>query len=422
MRIGLQTWGSDGDIRPFLALGAALADAGHEVTLGITSVDGKDYSALGARLGIAVEAVGRFPYDADRAQEMGRRMRRLRNPMKQLGMVLETFFNPVAAQMFAYGQELCRKHDLVIGHVIVHPLAAAADAAGVPHVQLSPLPLMVSTGSAPPLGMPDTGWYGNRAAWWLTGHVMNWMLRKQVNLDRAQLALPPIGDLSRDLNDTRALCLLAHSPSLFPTPDDWPDGVVATGDLHLTPEQEGLALDGDLERFLSNGDVPIYIGFGSMDGFADQPAEQLEMITAACRMVGVRAVVQSDWPELQSPDPDRFHIISGAPHDLLFPRCRLLVHHGGAGTSHTACRVGIPSLVVPHLIDQGFWGRMLQRRGVAPEPIDARRLSAPRLATAIERVLGDPVMAERASALGAEMRTEHGARVAVGQIERLLGQ
>jgi UDP:flavonoid glycosyltransferase YjiC (YdhE family) len=52
MRIGLQTWGSDGDIRPFLALAAGLKAAGHQVTLSITSVDGKDYSELAQRLGI----------------------------------------------------------------------------------------------------------------------------------------------------------------------------------------------------------------------------------------------------------------------------------------------------------------------------------------------------------------------------------
>lgn len=58
MKIGLQSWGSTGDINPFLALAAALAAAGHSVTLAITSTERRDYALEGERFGFAVRQVG----------------------------------------------------------------------------------------------------------------------------------------------------------------------------------------------------------------------------------------------------------------------------------------------------------------------------------------------------------------------------
>ena len=58
MKIGLQTWGSDGDIRPFLALAGGLRAKGHEVSLVVTSVDNRDYSSYGRAMGFAISHVG----------------------------------------------------------------------------------------------------------------------------------------------------------------------------------------------------------------------------------------------------------------------------------------------------------------------------------------------------------------------------
>ena len=53
-RIGIQTWGSDGDILPFFGLAKALVNSGHRVTMVVTSVDGKDYRELGRSIGAEV--------------------------------------------------------------------------------------------------------------------------------------------------------------------------------------------------------------------------------------------------------------------------------------------------------------------------------------------------------------------------------
>ncbi|MCL7422181.1 MAG: glycosyltransferase [Methylobacter sp.] len=52
MKIGIQTWGSNGDIRPLLALSEALQKAGHQVTLAVTSIDNNSYTDICQRLAI----------------------------------------------------------------------------------------------------------------------------------------------------------------------------------------------------------------------------------------------------------------------------------------------------------------------------------------------------------------------------------
>merc|ERR1712045_888582 len=45
-----------------------------------------------------------------------------------------------------------------------------------------------------------------------------------------------------------------------------------------------------------------------------------------------------------------------APHEWLMPRCSLIVHHGGCGTTAASLRAGKPVVVTPVAHDQFYWG------------------------------------------------------------------
>lgn len=47
------------------------------------------------------------------------------------------------------------------------------------------------------------------------------------------------------------------------------------------------------------------------------------------------------------------------PHDWLFPRVSVVIHHRGAGTTAAALRAG----VLPFSVDQKLWGRTVERLG-----------------------------------------------------------
>lgn len=136
---------------------------------------------------------------------------------------------------------------------------------------------------------------------------------------------------------------------------------------------------------------------------------------------GLRVLLYPGWSGM--PDDmtllDNFFIIEETPHQWLFPRTSLVIHHGGSGTTHSACRAGVPSVVLPFAGDQFFWAQQLKRLGVAGDPVVTRKLERDKLKQAI----GFAQRAEtrqRASALGKRMAQENGTATAVAEIETLL--
>jgi sterol 3beta-glucosyltransferase len=116
--------------------------------------------------------------------------------------------------------------------------------------------------------------------------------------------------------------------------------------------------------------------------------------------------------------PANILAIGDTPHDWLLPRTSVAVHHGGSGTTHSAARAGIPSVVVPFAGDQAFWADRLYRAGVGAKLPSWKALNAATLADSIRFAARDDVRA-RARAMGERMRVEDGLKTAVKAIEAL---
>ena len=116
---------------------------------------------------------------------------------------------------------------------------------------------------------------------------------------------------------------------------------------------------------------------------AEDPAALTRMIFGALHRAGARGVVSRGWAHLggEAPPPN-VYLIDDCPHDWLFPRCRAVCHHGGAGTTSTGLRAGLPTVVVPFFGDQFFWGRVIADAEAGPEPIPIQRLNSDALAAA----------------------------------------
>ena len=110
---------------------------------------------------------------------------------------------------------------------------------------------------------------------------------------------------------------------------------------------------------------------------------------------------------------------NSAPHAQVFPRCAAVVHHGGAGTTHTALRAGCPSVVVEHAFDQQFWGSELQRLGAAGEVLHRNTLAVDGLAKTIQKTIHAESMQRSAKALGQTMQHENGVQRALALIEEI---
>ena len=128
MRIGLQAWGSEGDISPFLAVSTGLVRAGHQVTLVVTDNAGRDYSRH-AREGKfeLVSVPPPPPADGVDVKRSGVRSSKSGIPFRQAELVLRYGYDPVADAMLEAATALAEENDAVVGHFFAYPLQIAAE-------------------------------------------------------------------------------------------------------------------------------------------------------------------------------------------------------------------------------------------------------------------------------------------------------
>ena len=405
MKLTAVTFGTEGDTRPIAALCRALKDAGDDVTLlapkdTLRSAEELDvpHAALtgdirGALLGMAAIVSTKTSLNAH-------------------AQALAGIANENAAAWMREALSVTAGCDALIGAgLAAFAGISVAEKLGIPVIGAGMFPLNPSAEFPSPFLPPrKTPRWLNRFSHRLVVHMLWRAFRNATNEARATVLRLP----ARRKPWTSHPMLYGISPSLLPKPADWPSNAYMCGQW-VHPISNWVP-PRSLDEFLAAGDAPIYIGFGSMVGF-DRNA-LFDSIIAAVN--GRRALFYPGWSGTRGLQlPNNFLVIDDTPHDWLFPRTSLVIHHGGSGTTHSAARSGIPSVVLPFAGDQAFWAERLQILGVAPDSTSVRRISAASLAQAMD-IAGSTQMRSRAASLGEAMRTEDGLASAVKTIEVLL--
>lgn len=421
MKIGIQTWGTEGDIRPFFALSAGLSAAGHAVSLSYADVS---FTVTPQLVELARAKVSTSLAPANDVAGFCRLSQQLlaerKPPHVQIATVLEHLLYPMEPQLVHDAEVLCRDNDAVIGHFLSYPLAALAQKFDRPRIAIFTAPAYPSVHYVA-AGVPDLGALGNRFTWWVVRRVVEKMFGGPARRLYRELGLPPVRGFIDEIWSSSRLNLVAVSPTLFPRPVDWPAHHQVCGQLALPEEQRGWQMPPPLQAFLDAGAPPVYMTFGSMLGGEEHLAIVLQILIDAAHAAGCRAIIQADWA--RAPDVVEqadIYRLDRAPHAAVFPRCAAVVHHGGAGTSHAATLAGKPSIVVAHANDQLFWAATLRRLGLAGPPLQRRTLTAERLARAICEVLDSTETQASAARVGAAMQAEDGVRSAVEAIATAL--
>jgi UDP:flavonoid glycosyltransferase YjiC (YdhE family) len=325
-------------------LAEGLRAAGNEVHLVITCVDSGAYHGLVSKHGLRISVIASPVLVPEQEEEIGRIAYSIRNPMKQMATILRMCFAPVEDVMFDAAQGLCAESDLVIGHYFMHPLQVAAQKAGRPYVSVLLSHAAIPSDFNHPLGKAALGNTVHRLLWRLVRGLLNGVLLHYPNRLRAQLGLPLVRDIVTQVWLSEHLTLAAVSPRLCQRQPDWPASLQVCGFLD-TPD---LAIDGAipaaLAAFLDAGEAPVYMTFGSwMPKDLAGQTRALQSLTQAARRAGCRAIIQShaagDCGFVSTRD---ILYIATAPHQAIFPRCRAVVHHGGAGTTQSATLAGKP--------------------------------------------------------------------------------
>ena len=410
MRIGLQTWGTEGDISPFAALARGLAEKGHHVLLSVTGIQGAGADLNLGDDNIEVTFPGFLDIPRSEFSKLGRNMVSSRNPATKSRVFVRTLLNPSIHRMFEAAVEMCGNCDAAVGHPFAYSLRAAAFLKGIPWISLLPTPLVPSS-TVPPPGFPGLL---SGLGWKAFGTAMDILWKPDIAGHFRQWGLPPPGSVLGNIFRSEHLNLVSVSPGLYP--GGGVPGFEFCGTMDLPGRGSG-DMPGSLRDFLSSGEPPVFITFGSMLQGEEREEDIIDIVSKAVDIVGCRAVVQSS----SGISRGNIHSVSRVDHMSVFPHCAAVVHHGGAGTSQTACRAGIPSVVVEYTADQPVWGFLLHRAGAAPKMLHRRSLTPGKLARGIAAVLAGRGYAAGARLIASRMEQENGVETAIGLIEMTAG-
>ncbi len=414
MNITIFSVGTQGDVRPFIALGQGLQNKGHKVRI----ASGKTCEALVRDNGLEFAELS-----ADFLEVMAKDPRALQRGLNPFALMSTArhHLKTMAVDWAAQGLAAAKDADLLLGNGMVAILAnSLAEALKIPMVEthLQPVtpcpdipPMMMPPPKRPRSGTANMLLYTVlRSVTWQMLSPAYGMVRRELGLS----ALPWYGPYYRIKNKDRRI-LYAYSPSLLPRSAAWPQGIQVCGNWFFSEAKTWHAPEA-LQAFLDAGEPPIYIGFGSMLG--DDAEALSKIIYEGLRRSGRRAIIATGWGGMAPPkgNADNIHVIQAAPHDWLFPRVAMAVHHGGAGTTAATIRAGIPSVVIPFFGDQPFWAWRLAENGIAPPALNRKALTPEVFAQAIGQASMSS-MQDAARAMAGRINAEDGVARAIDLLE-----
>ena len=217
MKIGIQTWGSNGDIRPMIALVDGLQKAGHTVTLVVTSLDNRNYSEECAQFNISYQQIPELiNFDLELFAQQTFRM----NTARWLVSLLDTAFFPYEDCIYQASGQLAENNDLVIGHHFLYPLRIAAFKHNKPFHSVMFCHGVIQAVSHPPFRFPNLGKRLNPLQWRLMDITFDFILKKKLTRLWNDEGMPKIKHVLSELLTSDRLNLVAVDPVFCPTIKD----------------------------------------------------------------------------------------------------------------------------------------------------------------------------------------------------------
>jgi UDP:flavonoid glycosyltransferase YjiC (YdhE family) len=418
-RIVLTTFGSLGDLHPYIAIALGLQARGHEAVIATSG----SYRQKVEALGIGFRAVRPDHPDSETSTALIRRIMDRRTGSE---FVIREVMMSALRESYQDTLATAERADLLVSHMLTFTTRLVAEQKAIPWAStfLQPLgffsvydppvlpqaPFLARLRILGPLFHRPLFWYGKRSvrSWSQPWHRL-----------RAEIGLPPTSHSPLfEGQHSPFLVLALFSKSLADQQPDWPSQTVLTGFPFYDQDGEG-GTPPELLRFLDAGPPPLVFTLGSSAVVDAGPF--YEHSVAATKRLGRRAVllVGKD-PHNRPPSlPNDMVAFAYAPYSELFPRAAAIVHPGGIGTTAQAMRSGRPMLVMPYAHDQPDNAERLRRLGIA-RTISRHRYSPARAAIELQHLLNNPRYSQRAATVGEQVRQEHGAEAACDALETLL--
>jgi len=197
----------------------------------------------------------------------------------------------------------------------------------------------------------------------------------------------------------------AVSSSLFPKPEYWPPVAHVVG-YYERDKIRNWQPDRELVGFLKKYKKVILITFGSMTN--SNPREKTRIIVEVLNRYKISAIINTSWGGLEktTESSDHIHFVSNIPYDWIFPQLHAVVHHGGAGTTHTALKYACPSLIIPHILDQFYWNETISKLHLGPKGMSIKHLNEKNFESRLLDVVNNESYKRNAKVISERMKTE----------------
>lgn len=415
MNIGIFTYGTRGDVQPYIALALRLQDKGHEIILAAP----ENFRDLVEGFGLTFHPLYGNAEEGMNSSE-GQSVLKAENTIK----LMKYFFKVLHAIRVPLRKsyiEGINKVDFVIANLATLPITSAiAEKQGKKMALTYFMPPMVTTGEFPVADFDLLNFPAYNKLTYKLAHFFYWKFVKQeTNEFREELGLPILTEnLVNHIGRQKLLDLYFISQSLIPQPKDWGSNNKITGFINVpASKRETHHLDHispDLSGWLNHGDKPVYIGFGS-NGVGNP--QKFAMILDELLKTDERILFCTGWAIYHDlPRHKNLFITKYVNHEAILPKCKVGVFHGGAGTLAAMLRNNLPVVIISFYTDQPTWGKIVARMKLGVH-IPVKKLTIDKLIAAIGICQSDKIK-QNVISIGQKIRNEKGLENAVDEIEK----
>jgi sterol 3beta-glucosyltransferase len=416
MNIGIFTYGTRGDLQPYVALALGLMDKGHKVSLSAT----EDFKDFVEGFGVKFEPLWGNAETMMNSKE-GQNILQTENSIKLMKYYFKVLHDNREPLRKSYYQAIS-KVDFIIANSMTLPIVSAIAEKQCKKVALTYfMPPVVPTTEFP-LGDFDFfnfPWY-NKLTYKIAQAFFWKFIKQDTNEYRKELGLPELKEnLVTYLDKQKILDLYCLSPSLISQPKDWESHHKITGFINIPKQKrETHFLDQttrELSEWLSDGDKPIYIGFGS-NGVGNTEKFS-KIITEVLEKTNERILFCTGWSQFNNLLKHKnLFVTKYVNHETILPKCKLGIFHGGAGTLATMLRHNLPVIIVSFYTDQPTWGKIVESKKLGVH-IPVKTLSFDKLISAIQKTQTDEIK-NSITTIGQQIRDQNGLDNAITEIEK----
>jgi len=422
-RVVFTTWGSFGDLHPFMALALELKQRGYVSLIATSPIYREKVEAEG--IGFYPVRPDLPPPDAETSAEI---IRRVSNARWGPGYLFREMLVPHLRETYADTLAAVTANggaDLLVSHQVPLTAPLVAEKIGIKWISSVLFPIAFISAYDPPTPPQLPALRTIAATHPLVARTLfevgKWTTRSWVE---------PIQQLRHELGLSRSrnpifegqhsptLVLALFSKVLSQLQPDFPPNTLVTG-FPFYDRRDDQQVPRELFEFLDAGEPPILFTLGSSLVWIAKDFYRVSI--EAAQQLGKRALllVGDKRNLLQTKLPDGVAAFDYAPHSVVMPRASVIVHQGGIGTTGQALRAGRPMLVVPFGQDQPDNARRCVRLGLA-RTLPYPRFTTPRVVTELSHLLNNPAYRQQAEKVGHEVEEEQGTKRACDAIEQVL--